>query len=545
MSVSTPSGNRQRGWVRGLRPLLWWLLLVLVLYGIRLNEQLLEQTRLFYSLSLNGQPLPYDVAITFDGRPIRSGENIPLGNHRFEIAGQNTDPFATNLSIWYGRHDLGEIRLKRSTGTLSVSAYPAAQVIAINGPEYSTNLTNSSGAILTVPTGSYTVSVQYPHWWNSQKVSVNRDTSSPVTFSPNFGALRLTCNKGDATYRLVSANGQPVDSGSLPAVAGELPTGNYELTVWYHSRQMQQSAVVEAGVTNEVATEFVYGAVQFETVPSGAQVLKLNGNYLGQTPLLLSDQTPQTTQFNLSLSGYEPVSVTLEIAADQTNVCHTNLVSIGYVSAMREARTYLVASNYASAVQAASAALNSKPDDTDALALLNQAKDRLNTERQRLDQLTRPKRVFDSLCQHYQDAGLFTEHEFKTSKPAKELAVVIVNSLTNGVGAFQILYNDSPETQAYEVVAQRTFSLGILGGTERDCLLVIGQAKDDETQIWFKVLEYQVQHTVTSNGLLNYHDNKQLTAVSPSRMQMNDFLSARVQEGVQIVAGKIQNAIGQ
>ena len=114
MSVPAPSDNRQRSWVRGLRPLLWWLLLFLVLYGIRLNEQLLEQTRLFYSISLNSQPLPYDVAITFDGRPIISGENIPLGNHRFEITGKNTDPFATNLFIWYGRHDLGEIRLKRS-----------------------------------------------------------------------------------------------------------------------------------------------------------------------------------------------------------------------------------------------------------------------------------------------------------------------------------------------------------------------------------------------------------------------------------------------
>jgi hypothetical protein len=330
MSVLTPSGNRQRGWVRGLRPLLWWLLLFLVLYGIRLNEQLLEQTRLFYSLSLNGQPLPYDVAITFDGRPIRSSDNIPLGNHRFEIIGQNTDPFATNLFIWYGRHDLGEIRLKRSTGTLSVNADPPAQAIAISGPEFSTNLTNSSVAILTVPTGPYTVYVQYPHWWNSQKVSVNRDTTSPVTFAPHFGALRLTCNKSDAMYRLESANGQSVDSGNLPAIASELPTGDYQLTVWYHNRQLQQSAVVETGVTNEVPIEFVYGAVLLETVPPGAQVLTPNGNYLGQTPLLLSDLMPQTAQFNLALSGYEPVPVTLEIAADQTNVCRTNLVSIGY-----------------------------------------------------------------------------------------------------------------------------------------------------------------------------------------------------------------------
>jgi hypothetical protein len=32
--------------------------------------------------------------------------------------------------------------------------------------------------------------------------------------------------------------------------------------------------------------------------------------------------------------------------------------------------------------------------------------------------------------------------------------------------------------------------------------------KDDAAQIWFKVLEYQVQHTVVANGLLNFQDNK-------------------------------------
>ena len=269
--------------------------------------------------------------------------------------------------------------------------------------------------------------------------------------------------------------------------------------------------------------QFVYGAAKLETVPSGAGVLTANGNYLGQTPLLLPDITPQTAQFNLSLSGYEPVSVTLAITADQTNSFSTNLVSIGYVSAMQQARAYLVASNYEAAAQAAGAALNAKPDDADALTLQNEAKGPLEAEQQRLDRLARPRLAFDNLCGHYQDASLFMEHELNTSKPAKEVALAIVSALTNAPGPFKILYNDSPASQAYEVVAQHTFSLGILGGTERDCLVVVGQAKDDETQIWFKVLEYQVQHTVTSNGLLSYHDNKQLIAVSPSRMQMNDI----------------------
>ena len=122
-----------------------------------------------------------------------------------------------------------------------------------------------------------------------------------------------------------------------------------------------------AGVTNEVPIQFAYGAVQLETVPSGAEVLTANGNYLGQTPLLVTDQTPQTALLNLSLAGYEPVSVTVEIAADQTNFYSTNLVSVGYVSAMQEARGFLAVSNYEAAFQATRAALIAKPDDADAL----------------------------------------------------------------------------------------------------------------------------------------------------------------------------------
>ena len=537
--------GQSKTWMRGVRPLLWWLLLVLVLYVIHLVGQLLAETRLFYSISLNGQPLPYPVSITLDGFPVKSGDNFSPGKYRFEVTGPETDPFATNLTVWFGRYDLGEIRLRRSTGTLSVNASPSAQGIAISSPEFSTHLSDSSGVVLTVPTGPYTVFAQYPHWWNSQTVSVSRDITSPVTFSPRFGALHVTCNRDDAAYRLESDTGQSVDSGSLPATVIGLPTGNYRLTVRYHNKQIQSTTVVAAGVTNEVPIQFVYGAIQLETVPSGAEVLTANGNYLGQTPLLLTDQTPQTAQLNLSLAGYEPVSVTLEIAADQTNFYSTNLVSIGYVSAMQEARTYIAASNYESAVQAANAALNAKPDDADALALLNQAKERLNAEQQRLDRLARPKRVFDDLCAQQQDAGLFESHEFRTDKPAGAVVLAVVSAMTNGFSAFQLVKTDSPEPDTYEVVARQSFSLGILGGTERDCIIVVGQAKDDETQIWFKVLEYEVQHSEVASGLLKYSDVKQLVPISPSRTQMNELLATRVRQGVQMVTERIGKAIGQ
>ncbi|HEV2330287.1 MAG TPA: hypothetical protein VGY56_16010, partial [Verrucomicrobiae bacterium] len=262
-------------------------------------------------------------------------------------------------------------------------------------------------------------------------------------------------------------------------------------------------------------------------------------------PLLLPDLTPQTAQFKLSRYGYEPVSVTLAITADQTNSFSTNLVSIGYVSAMQQARAYLAASNYEAAAQAAGAALNAKPGDADALAVQNEANKHLNAERQRVERLTRPKRAFDSLCADYRDANLFGEHELITSKPAAAVAQAIVGALTNSPGAFEIRQDNSPEPETYVVVGRYTFSLGILGGTERDCLVAVGQTKDDETQIWFKVLQYQIQHTVTSNGLLSYHDNKNLIPISPSRMQMTGVLETLLQQGEQMVSERIQKALGQ
>jgi PEGA domain len=536
------TGNRGRDTLKTLRPLAWWLLLALILFAIHWNAVMLERTRLYFSTSLNGQPVPYFTTETLDGIPIASGDKIFLGKHRFEITSPQTDPITMDLSIWYGRHDLGEIHLKRSTGTLSVSAAPAAQRINVQGAEFWTTLSNTVGTNLLVPTGSYTVNAQFAHWMDSRTVSVTRDTTSPVVFSPQLGALHLTSNKNDATYRLYFAGGQSVESGNLPATLLNLPIGNYTLDIRYHSRQLQKTVTVSLGTTNDVTIQFILGAAELETTPAGVDVRTSDGSYLGQTPLTVSDMTPQTAQFSLLLGGYEPVSVTLDITADQTNFYSTNLVSVNYLSAMRYARAYLDASNYDEAVQEATAALNAKPNDADALALQSQASSFLSVERHRLERLQYPKRDFDWFCDGNADAGLFTEHELITTKPASAVDEAVIAALTNSPSAFVIVQLGHPNSDTYEIEGQQTFSLGILGGTERDCLIVVGQSKDHETQIWFKVLEFEVQHTVVANGLLNFHDEKQLIPIHPSRMVITDDLRARVQEGIQTVAGKIQNA---
>src|ERR1019366_3089147 len=153
-----------------LRPLFWWLILVLVLYGIRTHQRLMEITRLNFNVTLQGQAI--DSKTTFDGKPAFSGQKIPLGNHTFTVTHPKGETFSTNLFIWYGTHNLGTINLKRTMGTLSVTADPPADVLVIRGPEWSVVLTNSPGLTQVVPTDDYEVEVRYPHGQRNDTVAV-------------------------------------------------------------------------------------------------------------------------------------------------------------------------------------------------------------------------------------------------------------------------------------------------------------------------------------------------------------------------------------
>jgi hypothetical protein len=537
-------GNHSIRWSQVLRPVFWWLLLLVVLFGIRTHQRLMEQTRLNFTVTLNDQPL--EAAAVLDRESFQSGQNISLGEHRFVLSTPRTDTFTTNFFSWYGRHDLGVITLKRSFGMLNVQANPPASTITITGPEFSTILSNSVGTNISVPTDSYTVSAQYPHWSQSQNVAVYDNQSLICTFAPQLGAVHLTCNKDGAMYLLQSAD--QTFTGNLPATLTDLPVENYQLTVTYHRRHIQKPITIETGVTNEMPVQFVLGAIRIESSPTGASVTTTNGNYLGQTPLDLLDVPPQTAQLNLSLSGYEAVPITVEVAADQTNSYRANLVNIHYRSAMQDARAAFAAGHYAQASQITMEVLNTMPDDAEAQALQTEANKQIesenNAEREGRAQLNRPREVFDAMCQQNPDASLFTAHELKTDKSAKEAATAIAKSLSSEPRPFELLHNDSPKPDVYEVMARQRFSLGILGGTERVCLLVVGQAKPDETRIIYKVLEYQIKTTIDASSLFNGKDNKQMIPVSPERLQMTDALQNQLREGVRLVSERIHTAIG-
>jgi len=575
-----------------LRPLIWWLILVLVLFGIRTHQRLMEKTRLNFSVSMQGQAI--DAAATFDGKPAFSGQNIPLGNHTFAVTHPKGEPYLINMFIWYGPHDLGDIVLKRAIGNLTVTVTPPARWLIIRGPEWSVSLKNSSGTNATVPTDEYAVEADFSHWQEKQQVLVNANFSSPLHIAPRFGIVQLDCNQTDASYQLQDANGLNVASGSFPAIITELPMGSYSIFATHHGNQRQSSVFVNANATNTVPMNFEYGAAIFETTPSGAAVMAENGRQYGETPLILKELLRGTWNFTLQRYGYVPLQVALYVTANQTNSISTNLVSFNYVNAMNAARQYLAESNYNQARAAVDQAIQASPSDQAAVELQRkitvlskienaelygaqndymtgikllqsalqlepdnehakhlladyQKREPEQIERERQDRLKLPRKIFDTLCDKYRDSKLFDEHELKTKKPYNEVQAGISGALLSVQPPFVYNVNDSPTPGIHEFAATQKFSIGLLSGGERMCLIVVGQTKDDETQVLFKVLEYQRHKRFDMNVPVNQLPiSEELIPLSPSSFpQISEQQTNQLKAGVQIVTERIQQAIGQ
>jgi hypothetical protein len=551
------SGTSEKGgWqeLRILRPLFWWLILVLVMFGIRTHQRLMEKTRLNFSVSLQGQAI--DATATFDGKPVISGQNISLGSHQLVISGPKTDAYSTNLFIWYGAHNLGDIALKRTLGNLTVTVTPFAQRLIIRGPEWSVTLRNSSGTNVSVPTDNYDVEADFAHSQERNQVLVAAYYSSPLHIAPRFGSVQLGCNQPDASYQFQDSSGQNVSGGSLPATITELPPGSYGVFATHHGNQRQSSVFVKADTTNTVPMNFDYGAASFETTPSGAAVTDGNGRQWGETPLILGELPAGTWNFTLQRSGYAPIQVALEATANQTNFISTNLVSFDYINGMNEARQYLAVTNLYLAKAAVDRAVQASPTDPAAIALqqkiavlstiqnaesmgaqgyytnginLLQSVLKLEPDNERAKEL-----VADYTNREQQRLEAIRKHEAELAEAerqrqarilAEQQAQQRIRELSEALNGASRPYENAPQFSSHELVTTNSATIvgsaisSALSGANppfenvrlnwiyqhlfmlearqrvgigyRDCLILGSQVRENETRIQFKVFEYE------------------------------------------------------
>ncbi len=104
------------------------------------------------------------------------------------------------------------------------------------------------------------------------------------------------------------------------------------------------------------------------------------------------------------------------------------------------------------------------------------------------------KPLFDSVVTESPDSDLFDTHELKTTKPVKEARAAILEALKTPPG-FQVTKNNSDDPRHLKSGPHKNWKLTLQPAPDasRVCVIVGAQTQDDETQIFFKDLEYKAE----------------------------------------------------
>ena len=549
---TSASCDKGRATGRGVRPLAWWLILVLILYGHRTHQRLMEQTRLNFSVSMQGRPL--DGTVTLDGHSVFSGEKISLGSHRLMVTHPKASAFSTNFFVWYGEHDLGDLALTRARGVLKVAASPPAQSLTIRGPEFSVILTNTSGLTSAVPTDQYVVEALYEHWQKREEVPVMDGLTAVQAFAPKFGALRLEASHGDVTYELRNGNRERLSVGSLPATITELPEGKYQVSARRNDDERDWVVTVTAWATNAAKMEFMYGAANLESDPPGATVTS-GGKEYGVTPLTLPELKPGQFEFSLALSDYETLTGSVAVATHATNQFHGTLVSRHYTLALESARRYYANEDYGRAAESATEALKYKPDDVEAMKIVAdyaaREQQRIEAQRkqreaemaqqQRQQRINHLNEVFEAVSQTYENAHMFGNFEFKATNRLGAVASAINQAMLTTQPAFVVVKFDWPQPDTFTLQVRQRVGIG-----RRECLIVGVQVGEDETQVRFKVVEYEQPAPIKIlGGVITLTPRITIASQDSNAIRAKEEqMHVRVVEGTKLVGERIKKAVG-
>ena len=584
--------ERQAGyWRRTLRPLYWWLAMVLVMFAIHQHQLAMERTRIKFNVTMYETNVLEDAFATLDNQPVTSGDNISLGSHILVISHRKGEPFTTNFFAWYGGLDCGKVNLKRAMGFLNISAKPAARSITISGPEFSQTLNDSKGINMLVPTDNYRIRCEYERWNDEVNWAVNPGNNRTCIFDPHLGDLSITSSDMPATFQVSNQNGQLIEQGDLPATVTGLPSAIYQVTIEHNGHRLKRSSFVAQEKANTLPVEFAFGAVNLESHPSGAAVYA-GGNYLGTTPLDVKELDPGLVHFQIQSPGYANADVSANVTANETVMVSSNLVSLDYVERMRGAQNSMASGDYHRAVTDLEQALTARPDDTEALRLHPIAKghefiqtatelaaqgdfigagDKLKSaleilpddgEAQKLqadylkhvpEQKVRMKEVqsreaFNRVCAASPGSRYFDSHEILCgTRPADEARDAIVRTFGNEMPAFKVV--------RYVSLADGNYEVDMLQDAEnqwstmrRELLMVIGSGKDGQTAVYYKVNEYQRKAVLNVNITLNSINTndrpEDWIPVHPSRIRMTPVLSNQVAMGIHMADRIIRMAVG-
>jgi len=120
------------------------------------------------------------------------------------------------------------------------------------------------------------------------------------------------------------------------------------------------------------------------------------------------------------------------------------------------------------------------------------------------------------------------------------VATAINNAFSSGQPPFQVVRYDLPRPDTFTLQTRQRVGIGY-----RECLIVGGQVRENETRILFKVFEFE--HLPDLNllgGLLKLTGNIKITSEDAKfAKEKAEKFKTRIEEGVQIVKEKIRKGL--
>ena len=525
--LNPASQKRERHWLRALRPLLWWSILVLCLFAYHTHERLSERTRLKFTVDLEGKLVGYEASATLDGRPVVSGARVALGNHRFQISHPKAELVSSNFFVWYGEWDLGAINLKRTRGVLALEVKPPAAKLSVVGSEFSVKLTNSAGFTSSVPTGVYRVEANWANYDDNKEVTVSAGSGGALRLAPPLGAVTVESDPSGAT--VVGSNGGKL--GTTPLTVPELRPGMWKGEIRLDGYiPVPVSLEVTASETNSFRTNLVNW--QYSQAMESARAFFAAGD---------GERTLDALSSALKARPDDPDAMALKEKAETLQQEST------VAKHLRQADEMLATKDYSGVRTEAEAVLKLVPGNDRALALINELARREQEDKQReqeqaeawrQERLALPKKTFDFALGQTAEAPLFETHELQAALPVTQVQTALVRELETAP-AFQVVRINGTAPEAFALSARQE-----VPGGSRACVIAGAQTGDGETRIFFKVMEYKKKTSVSFQGQLTF--NTSYVPIDPSKANdLTEKQKAQLSQGATMVEERVRRAVGQ
>ncbi|MHB8519863.1 MAG: carboxypeptidase regulatory-like domain-containing protein [Limisphaerales bacterium] len=518
------SGNadraRRRSSVEAFYPLLAWALGSLLLLAWQWHERGLAGTILVFSVSVDGAAsFPDQVSAELDGQPFSTGQRVGLGRARLVLTGQDIEPFGTNLFAWYGRNDLGELRLVGSKGMLELHCDPVPKEIEVVGQVTHAKRAGAPVTFARIPVGTYQVTATFAHSWQREDVQVRRNATNRVDITPAFGSLALASDPTNTYFTLACRTMANFSlEGKVPADITQLPAGEYDLSVRWNDASKEQRLQIAKGETNRQRIVFPYGTVGLVTTPPGATVSS-GFNTLGKTPQTLVVK-PGKYQFRLALDGYRSADVGASVEDKKTLVLSNRLVNARYADAMDAARNER-SSAFGSSDRALSRveeALRIEPGDPEAAALkanimaalqvrevkteeerkaaaaqaTGQAR-QAEVEQKKAAQEARKREAdatFEKAAGQIPDAGLFPTHVWSLTNRLDQVRGAVSAMLQEKDAPWKLVEQSAPDSKSWLFRGEGRG--GLLGTRKKTCAVMVAEMSPGQVYLYAKFWEYAV-----------------------------------------------------